>query len=174
MKHSEFRIGLEFIARAGHRWRCTDVGERTIVAVRLTGRSEALLGGPPYMAEEVVFDEHEIQRCHLTEGDAIQAAVDEHRSSGHPGYSGDAVWAMVEASCSDETRAYPNQGALRFDRVRGDGEILHPFAARKADRGWFIRLYLPFSGTYEEMPEAEFVALPLASKSDIRARAGIK
>lgn len=174
MKHADFRIGVEFLARAGHLWRCTDVGRRTIVAVRLTGRSEALLDGPPYMAEEVVFDEHEIQHCHLTKEDAIRAACDEHQSSGHPGYPGDAVWAMVEASFSEEARSYPNQAVLRFDRLWGDGEILHPFAARKGDRGWFIRFYLLFSGTYEEMLEAEFVALPLASESDMRARAGSK
>lgn len=174
MKHSEFRIGVEFLAQAGYRWRCTDVGKRTIVAVCLTGQNQALLEGPPYMAEEIVFDEHEIQRCHLTEEDAIRSAGDEHQSSGHPGYSGDAVWTMVEASCSEEARSYPNQGVLRFDRLRGDGEILHPFAARREDRGWFIRLYLLFSGTYEEMPEAEFIALPLASKGDIQARAGRK
>lgn len=172
MNHSEFRVGVEFLARAGHRWRCTDVGQRTIVAIRLTGRSHALLEGPPYMAEEIVFDEHEIQHCHLTEEDAIRGAGDEHQSSGHPGYPGDAVWTMIEASGSEEARAYPNPGLLRFDRLRVDGEILHPFAARKDERGWLIRLYLPFAATYGEMPEEEFVALPIASKRDVLTRSG--
>lgn len=174
MMHTDFRIGVEFLARAGHRWRCTDVGRRTIVAIRLTGRSGALLEGPPYMAEEVVFDEHDIQHCHLTEEDAVRAADDEHQSSGRPGYPGDAVWTMVEASCSEEARAYPNQGVLRFDRLRMDGEILHPYAARKDDRGWLIRLYLPFCSTYGEMPEEEFIALPAASKRDVLDRAARK
>jgi hypothetical protein len=34
MKHSAFKIGMEFMTGAG-RWRCTDVGTRTIVAIRL-------------------------------------------------------------------------------------------------------------------------------------------
>ena len=34
MKHSDFRIGLEFVTPAGG-WRCTDVGTRTVVAIRL-------------------------------------------------------------------------------------------------------------------------------------------
>lgn len=35
MKHSDFHVGLEFLGSTGFRWRCTDVGTRTVVAVRL-------------------------------------------------------------------------------------------------------------------------------------------
>jgi hypothetical protein len=34
MKHEEFRIGMEFWC-GGRRWRCTDVGTRTVVGVCL-------------------------------------------------------------------------------------------------------------------------------------------
>ena len=34
MKHSKFKIGTEFLTGSG-RWRCTDVGTRTIVAIKL-------------------------------------------------------------------------------------------------------------------------------------------
>jgi hypothetical protein len=34
MKHSDFKIGLEFLSGSG-RWRCTDVGKRTIAALKL-------------------------------------------------------------------------------------------------------------------------------------------
>jgi hypothetical protein len=34
MKHSDFKIGNEFLTATG-RWRCTDVGVRTIVAIKL-------------------------------------------------------------------------------------------------------------------------------------------
>lgn len=35
MKHSDFHIGLEFLGLAGFRWRCSDVGTRTVVAIQL-------------------------------------------------------------------------------------------------------------------------------------------
>lgn len=34
MEHKDFRIGLEFWTATGA-WRCTDVGTRTIVAIKL-------------------------------------------------------------------------------------------------------------------------------------------
>jgi hypothetical protein len=34
MKHNEFHVGLEFWC-GGNRWRCTDVGSRTVVAISL-------------------------------------------------------------------------------------------------------------------------------------------
>jgi hypothetical protein len=33
MRHADFRIGLEFMAATG-RWRCTDVGTRTVIAIK--------------------------------------------------------------------------------------------------------------------------------------------
>jgi hypothetical protein len=85
MKHEEFRIGMEFWC-GGQRWRCTDVGTRTVVgiclephAVSVTGDAEAggtnprtittddsWLAGPPYAVAEEVFDEHSIEGCTLS------------------------------------------------------------------------------------------------------------
>jgi uncharacterized protein YhdP len=83
MKHSDFQIGCEFVTLAG-RWRCTDIGTRTIVAIRinlvetrtildghpvrryLTQEEAELEGwfkGPPYALAEVVFDEDGIAEC---------------------------------------------------------------------------------------------------------------
>ncbi|MGF6301293.1 MULTISPECIES: hypothetical protein [Paraburkholderia] len=72
MKHPDFHIGLEFLGSAGFRWRCTDVGARTILAIRLDRDDPNWYRGPPYVAEEVVFDEHDLTSCHLTEDDAIR------------------------------------------------------------------------------------------------------
>jgi len=86
MKHEEFRIGVEFWC-GGRRWRCTDVGTRTIVGICLephevvsvTGNVEAggrttrmimsddsWLAGPPYAVAEEVFDEYSIEGCSLS------------------------------------------------------------------------------------------------------------
>jgi len=78
----DFKIDTEFFAASG-KWRCTDVGSRTIIAVKLGPRKvvsvdteqgtvtgsvqddESCLAGPPYAVEEVVFDENDIRGCHL-------------------------------------------------------------------------------------------------------------
>jgi hypothetical protein len=80
MRHSEFKIGGTF--RCGGRlWRCTDIGTRTIVAIRvdrvevrgspalhriLSGVEAEAAGwfrGPPYAVAESVFDENDIEGC---------------------------------------------------------------------------------------------------------------
>lgn len=91
MKHSEFHIGLEFWCGEG-RWRCTDVGTRTIIAIRIdqvetttvhadgTSTLETLtreqanargwFDGPPYSIAELIFDEDDLEACSL-EGDEL-------------------------------------------------------------------------------------------------------
>jgi hypothetical protein len=171
MKHSDFYIGLEFLAGAGFRWRCTDVGPRTILAIQLGRKDPLWYQGPPYIAKEVVFDEHDLEECHLTWIDAVAAAVDGLNNSGHPGFPNDVVTHMLTALERDSAVRYPNAGVLRFDRCGSDGEILHPYAGRRAGGDWVIELYLPFLKTYSEMVEHDFIALPIATAQDIRARA---
>jgi hypothetical protein len=81
MKHDEFRIGGTFCC-GGRRWRCTDIGTRTIVAIRLDqvdvqhepgsrretlefaeAEAEGWFNGPPYAVLEHVFDEDDIVDC---------------------------------------------------------------------------------------------------------------
>jgi hypothetical protein len=63
MKHSDFRIGGEFLTGSG-RWRCTDVGKRTIAAIRLNHDDDpSWYNGPPYGIVECVFDEYGIEGC---------------------------------------------------------------------------------------------------------------
>ena len=83
MKHSDFEIGAEFYTAAG-KWRCTDIGTRVIVAISLesprkfeTASTNGLnvtcsndpsdLAGPPYIVNEVVFDEYDFEGCYLIE-----------------------------------------------------------------------------------------------------------
>ena len=82
MEHSDFVIGETFWTQAGA-FRCTDIGTRVVVAVKLgareVSRTESVdgelritnridddpswLNGPPYAVEEVVFDENELMGC---------------------------------------------------------------------------------------------------------------
>lgn len=171
MKHPDFSIGLEFLGTAGFRWRCTDIGTRTIVAVLLDCDDPNWYRGPPYVAKEVVFDEREIERCSLTEEEAILAAIEEADTSGHPGYPNDVVNQMMRARFEEPDARYPHDGVLRLDRRAADGEILHPYAGRKDGEQWIVRLYLPFRQSFQEMPEQDFIALPIATAADVRARA---
>jgi hypothetical protein len=61
MKHSDFKIGREFLTETG-RWRCTDVGRRTIVAIKLDHDDDPRwYNGPPYGVAERVFDEYDLE-----------------------------------------------------------------------------------------------------------------
>lgn len=39
MKHSDFRLGIEFYTATG-KWRCTDVGSRTVIVIELNHPAE--------------------------------------------------------------------------------------------------------------------------------------
>lgn len=63
MKQAEFHIGLEFMC-GDARWRCTDVGSRLIVAIKLEQREDkSWESGPPFAIEEIAFDEYDLDGC---------------------------------------------------------------------------------------------------------------
>jgi len=81
MKHGDFSIGMQFMTDSG-RWRCTDIGTRTIAAIKIseasvttraadgtmTTRTEcspdpSWFHGPPYAVAEQVFDEDALTAC---------------------------------------------------------------------------------------------------------------
>lgn len=63
MQFSDFEIGDEFDC-SGKRWRCTDLGQRVVVAVPTDQHDDSSwLNGPPYAIAETVFDEYDIEGC---------------------------------------------------------------------------------------------------------------
>jgi antitoxin ParD1/3/4 len=62
MKHADFRIGMEFLTATG-RWRVTDVGTRTVIAIKLDQTDPRNYNGPPYSIVEEVFDEYDFDGC---------------------------------------------------------------------------------------------------------------
>ena len=68
MFKEEFQIGLEFYTAAG-KWRCTDIGTRVIVAIKLDQTDESWYNGPPYAVAEIVFDEYDFGGCSLDPDD---------------------------------------------------------------------------------------------------------
>jgi hypothetical protein len=82
MNHKAFRIG-EYFYLDRNKYLCTDVGKRTICAVRAdfsdvttwkNGKTKIEkrkltmknIGGPPYWLAELVIDEYEMEVCHKT------------------------------------------------------------------------------------------------------------
>jgi hypothetical protein len=57
LEHADFTIGREFWTETGC-WRCTDIGTRTICAIKLDGDPRNW-NGPPYAVVEHVFDEND-------------------------------------------------------------------------------------------------------------------
>ena len=64
MIKNDFHIGLEFYTASG-RWRCTDIGTRIIVAIKLDKDDPSWYAGPPYAVVETVFDEYDFGGCSL-------------------------------------------------------------------------------------------------------------
>ncbi len=62
MNKGDFQIGLEFHTASG-KWRCTDIGTRVIVAIKLDQTDESWYNGPPYAVVESVLDEYDFGGC---------------------------------------------------------------------------------------------------------------
>ena len=63
MEHGDFAIGEEFRTASGT-WRCTDVGTRTIIAIKISHQDDpSWFNGPPYAVVEMVFDESDLGGC---------------------------------------------------------------------------------------------------------------
>ncbi len=68
LEHADFSIGCEFWTETG-RWRCTDVGSRTICAIKLDG-DPLNWDGPPYGIVEHVFDENDFGALYESKAEA--------------------------------------------------------------------------------------------------------
>jgi hypothetical protein len=66
MRLSDFRIGMEFWL-SGSRWRCTDIGTRLVIAIRLDHDDDpSWYDGPPYAVCECPIFQHDFTACSLT------------------------------------------------------------------------------------------------------------
>ena len=71
MQHSDFNIGLDFYTSTG-KWRCTDIGSRTIICIKLEFEQEpSWYNGPPYAVIEHAFNEYDFGGCSLDWNDVL-------------------------------------------------------------------------------------------------------
>lgn len=88
MKHSDFEVGVEFFTATG-KWRCTDLGRRTVIAIRLDHPDDpSWYNGPPFAVAETVFDEYDLGGCEL------EATLIESLDEGEPDPDVEAAWAV--------------------------------------------------------------------------------
>lgn len=171
MRHADFTIGTEFETCTGQRWRCTDVGQRTILAIELQpDLSNAWFAGPPYPVPEVVFDEPDIKSAFLSHEEAVRDTLVEVDRGLHPSYPYEAVKTMMESELREDALLYPRPRLFRIDRVDPSGEVLHPYAAEPTEDGWQIIAYAPFAKIFISMPENDFVRLKPATSMDFEIR----
>lgn len=165
MKVADFSIGLNFTNATGVDWRCTDVGTRTILAIKIDpARDPAWYKGPPYLVDEVVFDERAMSGCFTSlENALIERAADSY----HPGYPGEAVKTMMRVRRSTP-ETYPNKRLMRYDRVSVDGVIMHPFGAELIQDAWVIQCYCVYTNEFTTVDELEFIKLPVAVDEDYK------
>jgi hypothetical protein len=66
MRLSDFKIGME-VWMSGSRWRCTDIGTRLVIAIKLDHDDDpSWYDGPPYAVCEHTIDLHDFAACSLT------------------------------------------------------------------------------------------------------------
>lgn len=182
MKLKDVRIGTEFQTAEGRLWRVTDVGTRTLSAIVIETPDRTLpdgitnaswLNGPPYIVEEVLFDEKDIDGAFLS----IETAVQETKRdrSAHPGFPHEVMGRIIRGSMDGHRDrrmgrpVYPFPRVLRFDRFDQDlMDVLHPYATALEPDGWVVKVYRLFDRTFHELPDRAFVALPLATEQHLR------
>ncbi|CAG9219278.1 conserved hypothetical protein [Paraburkholderia caribensis] len=148
------------------------MGTRTVAAIRLVHQDPVWYQGPPYVVREVVLDETDLEACYHDITELLVDRLRRSQTSFHPVHNAEDFFELLQDDDREVPSRYSNRRILRFDRVRSDGEILHPYAARRADNGeWLLRVFLIFPCTYIEMREAEFLSLPVASENDLERRA---
>lgn len=117
MNHSDFQIGGEFWTATGA-WRCTDVGTRTAVAIKLDPDDSSWYSGPPYAVAENVFDENDMAGCYPSK-EARDSEIDPQEAGPDNFELKTAFLAALEKSANLEGGTLTNPGVQTLtDRER--------------------------------------------------------
>lgn len=169
MKFEQFKVGEKFFASAGFEWLCTDKGTRTITAIMLDpNKNNSWFTGPPYLLNEIVFDEYDIIDCYLDTNDMLEETIRKADKSVHPNFLSMDVFKMMKEKRN--SHPYPRPNLLKRDRVSDSGEILHPYMGIIKKNTWYIKTFELFSRVYSEIKEDDFKELAYSDEKSMKKR----
>ena len=175
MKHSDFVIGERFQTAVGT-WVCTDIGTRTISAIRIPSNDlgweelhgatiEQWIQGPPYAVKEELFNEKEMGLAFRNTMEAIARSME----SRHPGFLSEDAKRLMEQKRKGPNRFHP---LLDIDRVQGDA-YWHPYATEGEKEHLKVLVFEVFERRWHSFTLPEFLDLPVATEADIERLADL-
>jgi hypothetical protein len=137
MRLSDFHIGLEFWMSGSH-WRCTDVGTRLVIAIKLEHDDDpSWYNGPPYAICEHTIDEYVQHICSLTRhggnsGSFTDEEIERSRSAGKD----DIVVYTVPAMSPEERESFEVSARERFKVMHAKWIEEAPMREKQAAIDW--------------------------------------
>jgi hypothetical protein len=137
MRLSDFQIGLEFWM-SGSRWRCTDVGTRLVIAIKLDHDDDpSWYNGPPYAVCECPIDECAIPACSLTRYGVnsynfTDEEVERFRDSGKD----DIVVYTLPPMSPEERKSFEAEAQTNFEVMRAKWVEEKPMRDQRAAIEW--------------------------------------
>jgi hypothetical protein len=137
MELSDFHIGLEFWM-SGSRWRCTDVGTRLVIAIKLDHDDDpSWYNGPPYAVCERPIDEYDIPACSLTRhgGNSYDCTDEEIERSRNSGKANIVVYTPPPMS-PEERKSFEAEARENFKVMRAKWIEEAPMREKQAAIEW--------------------------------------
>jgi hypothetical protein len=134
---SDFYIGLEFWM-SGSRWRCTDVGSRVVLAIKLDHDDDpSWYNGPPYAVCEYPIDEDDIPACSLTRhgGNSYAYTDDEIERSRNSGKANIAAYSPPRMSAEERDR-FEAESRANLEAMRARWIEEEPMSEKQEAAEW--------------------------------------
>lgn len=173
MKHRDFSIGLVFHTALG-RWKCTDVGQRTIVAIHLDDErypnEPRWTDGPPYGLREQVFNEHDQHGAFVDLRGCVEERLAQLEGPTPLFIPGSLIHHHLQRRTAGRAAerlggpdAYP-MAKLDGVRVSPEGQHYSAHGAHRAEETWVIEVF-HFEGQQDgEVAEAAWLGWPLLDR----------
>lgn len=186
MKIKDFEIGGLFFFGYGGQWKCTDIGTRTITAVKINldeGKDSDWFSGPPYAVKEVVFNEKDISNCYKDNLSRLEIYLNKHFSD-KPKFSDEAK-DKISKMYEDFKLTFFDNEIFHHLRVGPNGEIYQPITpninqemANKLSvkeklyvkYNYQINIYELFTNQFYSMPVKKFLKFKIATEQDYKNR----
>lgn len=167
MKLQQFEIKKSFYLQNGDEYICTDICQHSIVAIFKNPRLKDIwFQGPPYVLEEVIFEEKDFYSCFENKADIkIISPPDPLYISF---FSTEEVQYLKNHKVKISSQ-YSRLKILDYDRKSSNGDILHPYFIEKEKEEWIVHFVNLQDKYFDTMSEKSFLLLPTAQDQDYRS-----